>query len=60
MSDNYLIEKMMDMKARMLFVASKLVDRGNADHGHELAMAAGTVQTWIDGIRADSATERKP
>lgn len=49
-TDAHLIEKMRDLKAKMLFVADALDERGNAGHGAELAGAAGILQTWIDGI----------
>ena len=56
MHDDFLIEKMKDMKAAMCFISEKLTDRGNGDHGSQLKAIAEKVQSWIDGIDHEKRT----
>ena len=51
MHDEHLLEKMLDLKASMVFVAARLCERGDENHGEELRGAAVMLATWIDGIR---------
>ena len=51
MHDEHLLEKMLDLKASMVFIAARLCERGDENHGEELRGAAVMLATWIDGIR---------